>query len=127
MVDIREDYADKAIDQAKQSEARHKHGAIILNRQGHVIAYSPNMEKTSPVQAHYARKARQPHRINLHAEIRALIRCRHEEPHTLIVCRIDKKGNLKNSKPCPVCLAAIEDMEVENVFYSTQDGWEELG
>ena len=115
---------DRAVELAESANGRAKVGCVALSGND-VTAEVTNLMKSHPIQAKYAKKAGFPHKISLHAELRALISS--ERPVTaLIVARVDKKGNLKLAKPCGLCQLAIEDHGVEEVWYSTEDGFVEF-
>jgi len=122
---LREDYIDKVIDYAKSSPAKSRHAAICLDSKGQIISYATNSRKTHPLQAEYARRTGAPHKVSLHAEIAALIRAR-QDIETVIVARINKRGELRNSKPCPICSLALQEAQVEEVWFSTNKGFEKL-
>ena len=125
MDDLREDYIDTVVDAAKHSEAKFRHAALCLDSSGHIVAVGTNSRKTHPQQAEYAKRVGRPQKVSLHAELAALIRAR-VDVETLIVCRINKNGDLRNSKPCPVCALALEEAGVEEVWFSTDKGFEKL-
>ena len=81
-------------------------------------------DSTHPLQAHFASKAGKPESIYLHAELNAIIRSR-KQGHTIIVVRVDKQGNLRMAKPCPICQLAIKSAGIKEVIYSINDN--ELG
>lgn len=95
-----------------------KHCAIALDKSGGLLAIETNTYKSHPVQAMYAWRANRNRRSYLHAEIRALIKAR-SQVETLIVIRVNRQGQLKLSKPCPVCQCAIQDAGVNTIYYST--------
>jgi deoxycytidylate deaminase len=70
---------------------------------------------THPIQSSFARRT-SPNRNYLHAEIDALLRSRGAT--LLVVARINKKGQLVNSKPCIVCQAAINTYDIKKVIHS---------
>lgn len=115
---------DRAIEVAKSSDGTKKVGCVGV-RKNKLVSESPNFfKKSHPTQAMYARRVNQPKRIHLHAEVATLIRAR-EEIDTLFVCRINKKGDLRMSKPCPICQLAIESEGISTVYYTTDKGtWE---
>jgi len=41
---------------------------------------------------------------------------------SMLVVRIDKKGNLKSAKPCIACATALYDSGIKKVFYSNYSG-----
>jgi tRNA(Arg) A34 adenosine deaminase TadA len=113
-----------AINTAKSSPSKKKIGAILL-RKNKVIVTATNLEKkTHPIQASFARKVGMKEKIYLHAEINALIKAK-EDVDTIVVARIGghSQNELRMSKPCPVCAAALEMSNVKKIIYSTDDGF----
>ena len=112
---------------ALTSESRRRIGCVLLRR-GRVAISSTNVEgKTHPTQARLATMAGEPYRTSLHAEIRALLKEGASKCDTLVVGRVNKKGEFCMSKPCPVCQLAISQSNIRTVIYSTQDGgWSKL-
>ena len=125
MEKLREDYVDKVVDAAKMSESKFRHAAICLNHNGHIVATATNSRKTHPQQAEYAKRVGRPQKVSLHAELAALIKAR-EDVETVVVCRLNKRGELRLSKPCPVCRLALDEAGVDEVWFSTDIGFEKL-
>jgi len=125
MDDLREDYIDKVIDYAKHSEAKFRHAAICLDKRGQIVSHATNSRKTHPMQAEYAKRTGKEQKVSLHAEIAALIRAR-EDIETVVVARINKRGELRNSRPCPICKLALEEANVQDIWFSTDIGFEKL-
>ena len=125
MDELREDYIDKVIDAAKQSEAKFRHAALCLNSKGHIVSVGTNSRKTHPQQAEYAKRTGREQKVKLHAEIAALVRAR-DDVETVVVCRLNKRSELRLSKPCPVCKLALEEAGVNEVWFSTDKGFEKL-
>ena len=51
--------------------------AIIYDRKGNVLSMGNNSYiKTHPMQAKYANQVNEPHKVFLHAEIHAIIKCK---------------------------------------------------
>jgi deoxycytidylate deaminase len=123
---IEEKFSEAVKILALSSSSRRKVGCILL-RKGRIVASSTNVQgKTHPLQLDFAIRAGEPSRTSLHAEIRALIKSR-IQCDTLIVGRVNKKGELCMSKPCPVCQLAIRESGIGNIYYSTDFGvWEKL-
>lgn len=95
--------------------------ATIFDRKGNVLAIGKNSYvKTHTLQAHYAEKVGMPGRIFLHAEIDAIIRCRHlDDAYRIYVDRRGKTGDPLLAKPCPICMKAIEDFTpIKKIEYS---------
>jgi tRNA(Arg) A34 adenosine deaminase TadA len=111
-----------AVNLAASSTSKRKVGAILLKK-GKIVAEATNLEKKShPEQARWANKAGKPQNIYLHAEIAALVKCCTAD--TIVVARVDKKGNVKMARPCPICALAIKASTIETVFYTTDRGVE---
>jgi deoxycytidylate deaminase len=111
---------------ALSSTSRRKVGCILL-RKGRIVVSSTNVQgKTHPLQLDFAIRAGEPSRTSLHAEIRALIKTR-TQCDTLIVGRVNGKGEFCMSKPCPVCQLAIRESGIMSIYYSTETGsWSRL-
>jgi len=107
-----------AISEAQKSDAEQKHGCVILDSSGRVIARGYNQKKTHPKQTFYASRVNQKKKVHLHAEIAALVKCR-KAPHRLYVVRVNGKNKVMNSKPCAMCMLAIREAGVRQVVYST--------
>lgn len=72
--------------------------------------------KTHPYQAFLAEKVGRKHKIFLHAEIDALIKTK-QDAFGIITLRFNTKGELRNSKPCPVCELAIKKSGIKKIIY----------
>jgi deoxycytidylate deaminase len=75
------------------------------------------MDKTHPVQAKYAKRVGAHEAIYLHAEISALVRCRHK-PHAIYIARVLRNGDVGYAKPCPICELAIKEAGIREVHYT---------
>jgi tRNA(Arg) A34 adenosine deaminase TadA len=62
--------------------------------------------------------------VGTHAELDVILKSGLEDlnDHSMIVLRVDRKGRLANSKPCPGCLSLLKSYNVEEVFYSDSEG-----
>lgn len=115
---------DFLIELALKSEApNYKVSCMTFSRRGRVLSTAYNQPfKSHPIQALYAMKAGQPERINLHAEILALIRAR-EPVHTIQVLRVGKKNfTPKPSFPCCICMGYILDSGVKEIVFHDSKG-----
>lgn len=45
---------------------------------------------------------------------------------TLVNVRLNKKGQLRNSKPCEICQAVLNFVGLKKIYYSTESGFERL-
>jgi tRNA(Arg) A34 adenosine deaminase TadA len=62
--------------------------------------------------------------VGTHAELDVILKSGLEDlnDHSMIVLRVNRKGRLANSKPCPGCLSLLKSYNVEEVFYSDTEG-----
>ena len=62
--------------------------------------------------------------VGTHAELDVILKSGLDslDDHSMIVLRVDRKGRLANSKPCPGCLSLLKSYNVDEVFYSDCEG-----
>lgn len=99
------------INKAKKSDVSNKHaaGLIIKNK---VIYYGVNR---------YIRKYN-----TIHAELNIFERLKKNikrKGTDIIVIRVDKNGELKNSRPCNHCIHSLRKLGIRKVFYSNEHGY----
>jgi tRNA(Arg) A34 adenosine deaminase TadA len=94
--------------------------AEIFDKRGRLISSAKNnYNKTHPIQAKYASQVGISKAIYLHAEILAIIRCKHiKHAHKIVVKRFDKHGNPAIAKPCNICQAAISDSGIKIIEHT---------
>lgn len=93
--------------------------AAALDKKGRIIAIGQNSYvKSHPLMRRYGLNKDQ---IFLHAEVSALVKTR-RKAHTLVVARVNKKGNFAMAKPCKVCQLAINSAKLEHVYYTNKEG-----
>lgn len=106
-------------------------GCVVIYK-GKILSVGYNTTKTHPVQKSYNKyrnfdpeDAKKPN--SLHAEIHALIGLQDNDIDfkkvNIFVYRIKKDGSKGLARPCPACEAMIKNMGIENVYYSTENGW----
>jgi tRNA(Arg) A34 adenosine deaminase TadA len=94
--------------------------AAVLYKGGAVIRVACNENKTISYRKKYFSHG-EPSR---HAEMNVI----HGIPRdviskcSLLVVRLDKKGNMKSAKPCIACAYALYDSGIKKVFYSNYSG-----
>lgn len=94
------------------SGGRVRVAAIALDKRGRIIYSSVNnYSKTHPAAKRIASKYGVPERDRLHAELRTLLACRGQVVASLVVARVDKKGNVCDGMPCVLCREAIKWVE----------------
>jgi deoxycytidylate deaminase len=115
-------YIELAMRIAGQTEFReYKHGAVLV-RGGTVLNTSCNKNKYK-AWANRFRKKQRGH-ATVHAEIGAILGLDRSitEGATIYVVRVGRDGCLRNSKPCPMCEAAMQFVGVKKVVYSNENG-----
>lgn len=62
--------------------------------------------------------------VGTHAELDVILKSGEDdlEHHSMIVLRVDRKGKLANSKPCPGCLSLIKSYNLNEVYFSNIEG-----
>jgi deoxycytidylate deaminase len=98
----------------------HNITAIVHDKRGRVLSVGKNSYvKTHPLQAFHARLLNSEHKIYLHAEIDAIVRCKDlKKAHTLSVFRYFKDGSPALARPCAVCRSAIEATNIKVVVHT---------
>lgn len=118
---ISDNILDKVVEIAETSTFHKQVGALLLSK-GKIVSTGVNVRKTHPTQAKWAEIAGLPEKVYLHAEMAALVRCR-EQADTIVVARVNRQGKLRLSRPCPVCLLALNAAGTLQVAYSTPQGF----
>lgn len=96
--------------------------AATLDKRGRVISIGENSPvKTHPRMRGYAIKAKEAHRMFLHAEVAALVSSP-RKVYSIVVIRVSPTGEMALARPCPVCMVAIKEAKVKHIWYSTQQG-----
>ena len=106
---------DACMNQCSKSAMRSKHGAVILLRKK-IVASACNIQISDRDPPPFA---------SIHAEVNVIQKFLDRFPRrylrscTLIVIRMDREGNLQNSKPCANCEEYIIKHSIPKVIYST--------
>ena len=105
---------------------KHQITAYCYNKRGHLVSIGHNSyTKSHPLQAYFAKKVGHPNKIYLHAEIAALVQAGTMETnqvHEISIVRLNKKGEFRPSKPCPICIEALKAFGVQHVVYTSPQG-----
>ena len=102
-----------------------RHGALLV-KGGSVINVCYNKDNYSS----FGCRFRSPHRG--HATVHAELGCILGMPRDVTmgadvyVCRINKKSEFRNSKPCSMCHAALKHVGVKRVYYTTNNNTVEM-
>ena len=122
-------YFNKAKKTAMISDFSRTHIGCIAVYQGNIIGIGCNTNKTHPYQKYYNRYREYSEILpaKLHAEINCLNQIRHLDINfskvKLYIYRIRKDQPFGMARPCPSCMAAIKDLGIKNIYYTTNDGY----
>lgn len=118
---------DCARDYGETNQNRHVAG--VFYKGALVVLASNSYHKSHPFQARWGRN---PESIYLHAEVAATIKAQRFlssselEKSTLLVGRVYKDGSFGPSKPCKGCYGLIQEINYNQVFFTTLEGWARL-
>jgi tRNA(Arg) A34 adenosine deaminase TadA len=102
-----------------------RHGALLL-KGGSVINASYNKENYSS----FGKRFRSPLRghTTVHAELGCILGLSRDVTSgaDLYVCRINRSGEFRFSKPCSMCHEALKHVGVKRVYYTTNDNTIEM-
>ncbi len=110
MVKVSEDVIQLLKNIASNSPVKYKHSAALL--QGNKVITVGNNKHLDIKYNNEGIK------ISIHAEIDCMSNCKNVKGLDLIVIRVNKKGELRNSKPCQECLEKLRKKGIRNVIYS---------
>lgn len=122
-------YFDKARQVALISDYPQIHVGCIAVYKGQVIAIGCNSNKTHPTQKYYNRYREQSDALlpKLHAEINCINQLKHLDVNfskvRLYIYRLRNKHPYRTTRPCPSCMAAIKDIGIKDIYYTTCDGY----
>jgi len=111
----------------KSDHHQHKLSAVVMIR-SIPIAFGFNQNKTHPIVRQYDKNK------TLHAEVDAVLKARKRLRYpmnfnmsdcTVVVYREDRNGKMAMAKPCKICQQIMKDHQIEDVVYSTANGWVE--
>ena len=113
------------------SDRKRIHIGCIAVYKGYVIGIGYNTNKTHPIQKYY-NKYRNSWNVygikpTLHAEINCINSIRHLDINfskvKLYIYRTCCNEKLGMCRPCPSCIAAIKDIGIKNIYYTTNEGY----
>lgn len=120
----------KARHAAILSDYHNQHIGCIAVYCGKIIGIGYNSEKTHPIQKYYNKYRNKNNKIftaKLHAEINCINNIRHLDINfkkvKLYIYRVLVDKPCGMSRPCPSCMAAIRDLGIRNIYYTTDDGY----
>ena len=102
-----------------------RHGAVLI-KGGSIINMSFNKDNYSS----FGTRFRNPTRghATVHAEIGCVLGMprRATTGADLYVCRINKEGDFRNSKPCTMCHEVLKHVGIKRVYYTTNNNTIEM-
>jgi deoxycytidylate deaminase len=114
---------ERAIQEAKKSNHPQRIGAVIFDK-NKIISCGHNYAQRS-VKSITKQFLNYPYSI--HGEVDAILNAKRPlRGMSLIVIRLNKKGNLLLAKPCTHCLKYIDYVGLRKVYYSDQGDIYEL-
>lgn len=122
-------FFNKAKQVAAVSDFSKIHIGCVAVYQGNIIAIGCNQNKTHPVQKMYNRYRIQGDNFlpKLHAEINCINQLKTHNINfskvKLYIYRIGNDRPYRMSRPCPSCMAAIMDLGIKEIYYTTNDGF----
>lgn len=124
-------YFQKARQAAELSDYKRTHVGCVAVYQGNIIGIACNTNKTHPMQKYYNRYRYHPQTSyfypKLHAEINCISSIRHLDINfskvKLYVYRTRCDQEYRIVRPCPSCMAAIKDLGIRHIYYTTNDGY----
>lgn len=122
-------FFDKARQVATISTFKRPHIGCVAVYQGQIIGVGFNCNKTHPQQKYYNRYRIQSDSLlpKLHAEISCLNQIKNLNINfqkvKLYIFRIRDDQPYGMGRPCPSCIAAIKDLGIREIYYTTDNGY----
>lgn len=116
---------DRLISRARElvpsidSRSRCKHISFLLQGNKIISEGINQCMKTHPISKKHETKFH-----TLHSEMHAILKCKKKynfKKLTLINFRFKKDKTLGLSKPCKACQKIIKDIQIKNIYYSTNE------
>ena len=122
-------YLSKARQAADISDYKNVHIGCVAVYKGNIVGIGCNTNKTHPVQKYYNkyREESDEYLPKLHAEIHCINQIKHLKINfskvKLYIYRIRKDQPFGIARPCPSCMAAIKDLGIRDIYYTTNEGY----
>lgn len=105
------------------------HVGCVAVYKGKVIGFASNLSKTHPVQKYYNKYRDRDENFEpkLHAEINCINSIKHTNIQfnkvKLYIYRPRISLPTGMCRPCPSCMAAIKDLGIKHIYYTTDEGY----
>jgi len=98
-----------------------RHGAVLV-KHGSIMSAGINKDKTCSFGSRF--RPKEMGDATVHAELAAILNVPRSQTEggDVYVVRVGQREDLRNSKPCLMCQAAVKFVGVKRVFYSAEDG-----
>lgn len=122
-------FFNKAKQAAMISTYKKPHVGCVAVYQGQIIGIGCNCNKTHPTQQFYNRYRIQSNELppKLHAEISCINQIKNLNINfakvKFYIYRTRKDQPFGMGRPCPSCMAAIKDLGVKEIYYTTDEGY----
>lgn len=122
-------YFERAKQIASISDYYKTHVGCVAVYQGQIIGMGHNCNKTHPTQKYYNRYRYKSDSMppKLHAEIHCLNQIKNMDINfskvKLYIYRIRGDQPFGIARPCPSCMAAINDLGIRDIYYTTNEGY----
>lgn len=122
-------FFEKAKKVASVSDFYKTHMGCVAVYQRQVIGSGCNCCKTHPSQQYYNQYREKSDSLlaKLHAEMSCLNSIKNQNINfskvKLYIYRIRKSQPFGLARPCPSCMAAIRDLGIKEIYYTTNDGY----
>ena len=122
-------FFEKARQVAMVSDYYKTHVGCVAVYHGNIIGIGCNRNKTHPTQNYYNKHREKSCFLlpKLHAEINCINQIKNLDINfskvKLYIYRIRKDQPFGLSRPCPSCMAAIKDIGIRDIYYTTNDGY----
>lgn len=124
-------YFKKAESAASLSDFHQIHFGCVAVYKCSIIGTGFNTNKTHPLQKYYNQFREEPGNNKfmpkLHAEINCLNQLKHLDVDfskvKLYIYRSRNDRHFSLARPCPSCMAAIKDLGIKHIYYTTDDGF----
>lgn len=102
------------------SKKKFEVSAIIYDKRGNILSIGKNSYvKTHPLQAMFAKEVGEEHKVFLHAEIHAIVRCVDlDRAHRIAIFRYNEAGLAVLAKPCKICQAALRKTPIKVIEHT---------
>lgn len=98
-----------------------RHGAVLVK---HGAVMSAGLNKDKPCSFGERFRPRDLGEATVHAELSAILNVprKQTENADVYVVRVGANDDVRNSRPCPMCQAALRFVGVKRIFYSGENG-----